>query len=212
VGNIPQEPETIRTSPPDDLHAYPVCPTGYGGWRYSFKSAGMGGDCMHQPFGVAALLTAQKAGVSVAGDDITHLTSYLRSKQFDVVEDQGVWIGDQAYGAACGQYWGGYRIYQNCAAFCWAALGAPANHTRLEQTANEEITFGSSYGAWWLEGFKARYFAIRGDDLGSQWASGYESHALASQSEDGSWNGEQRTTAYKLWALAPGRLGCILCE
>ena len=212
IGSIPQEPTTIRTSPPGDRHAYPVCPTGYGGWRYSLKSAGMGGDIMHHPFAVSALLTSQKAGVEISGEDIDILTSFLRSKQFDVVQDQGVWIGDQAYGAQCGQYWGGYRIYQACAAFCWAALGNPADHARLEQTANEEMAFGTNFGVWWLEGFKARYFAIRGDAMGSTWQEAFEGNAQATQNADGSWSGEQRTTAVRLWALAPGRLGCILCE
>ena len=212
IDSIPQEPETIRISPPGDRHAYPVCPPGYGGWRYSLKSAGMGGDIMHHPFAVSALLVSQKAGVSVAAQDIDILTSFLRSKQFDVIQDRGVWIGDQAYGAQCGQYWGGYRIYQACNAFCWAALGAPADHARLQTTAEEEMAFGTNFGVWWLEGFKARYFAIRGDGMGSAWHAAYEGDAIATQNADGSWNGEQRTTAVKLWALAPGRLGCILCE
>ena len=207
--NIPTEPETIRTA--SGAGGSPTCSDAKGGWHYNESSAMYeGGDILHHPFGVAAMLAAQKAGGQVPNEEFTICKDFLRARQFNVEESGGYWVGTQAYHADCGQYWGGTYKYATCGCAAWALLGAPTNHPVIQEwvTWTMDNASGGSFPIWYNENFVSRFFILSGDDT---WNGMFEAHAMATQAADGSWGGSMDTAA-RLAALAPARHGCFICD
>jgi hypothetical protein len=207
--DIPTEPETIRTA--SGSGGSPTCSQAKGGWHYNQSSAlWEGGDVLHHPFGVAAMLAAQKAGGQVPAEEFTICKDFLRARQFNVEEAGGFWVGTQAYHADCGQYWGGTYKYATCGCAAWAFLGAPTDHPVIQEWVDWTMTnaSGGSFPIWYNENFVARFFVLSGDET---WNDLFEAHAAGTQSADGSWGGVSMDTTVRLAALAPGMNGCFIC-
>ncbi|MCG8586673.1 MAG: DUF1559 domain-containing protein, partial [Pirellulales bacterium] len=192
-----------------------------GGWDYFFggnpsHSDGTIGDLSHHLWGVSALLTAKRQGLTVPDEAIEMLSAFLDSTEVDPrVTDQGVTLGDYRYtaGWSSAPYNTATVSMTASGLFCRTLLGVPASHAKIDQFAN---TIAPSDGAMYYNLHATQLMHRVGGSRWDTWNSQMQQMLLAAQEQNGHlrgsfyWSGSPMDSRVAEWNAQGGRLYCTV--
>ncbi|MBC19366.1 MAG: hypothetical protein CMJ74_03770, partial [Planctomycetaceae bacterium] len=115
-------------------------PPNKGGWKYTGPHAkSWGGDPQNMPTGVAAMLTAEKAGANVPGEEFDAIRAWCRARQQRVTESYGGWVGDVDY-IVYHQVWSTGYWPETSGYFTMVASGQDVQHSAIQNWIQRTVS------------------------------------------------------------------------